>query len=500
MLSRVPGLPPPLEKAAPDSYADSSFVDAISITAMPQGFTSPNMPFFDGTIDPFDHMSQYKQKMMTVTAVGQVKEACMCKGFGPTLTRPALRWFVSLPNRLISTFAELGAGETIGEYNTRFNNEKVAVRECDVSKVVEAFRRGLHHDSDLYKQLTMHPCHSFELVQEKAAAAAIRLEEDILARVSLPNAPSVFNTSAVEKSGRKQSASKRDESYRPYGRGVNRIKENKQLPTLAEEIKRLYEQGELSHLLPCGGKQHDKVGSVKPATPPTYTKIINVITGGSDLRGLTYSAAKRLATETKGDRPANSCRISHSDLPSVAFNEEDICDEREHHDVLIITMSMANCTVRKVLVDTGSLVNLIMLKTIENMGFSEKDLQKKTIPLVGFSEETANSLGEIVIPTYVGRVNKHIRYLQLQKQPVQDKYIEPPSEKLDQINLDKLHPERTVLIGAGCTGDLRQQLIEFLQAKKDCFAWSHDDMVGIDPSIITYKFSVDPKCKPIQQR
>ncbi|XP_074267479.1 uncharacterized protein LOC141590844 [Silene latifolia] len=46
-----------------------------------------------------------------------------------------------------------------------------------------------------------------------------------------------------------------------------------------------------------------------------------------------------------------------------------------------------------------------MLKTIENIGSSEKGLQKKTIPLVGFSEETANSFGEIVIPTYAGGIN-----------------------------------------------------------------------------------------------
>ncbi|XP_074317458.1 uncharacterized protein LOC141653552 [Silene latifolia] len=190
MLSRVPGLPPPLEKAAPDSYAYSPFVDTISVVAMPKGFTNPNMPLFDSTIDPFDHISQYKQKMMTVTAVGHVKEACMCKGFGSTLPGPAFRWLVSLPNSSISTFADLvnaftqqfassrkpqkhtgdlyrivqGANETIEEYNTRFNNNKVAVRECDVSTTVEAFRRGLHQESDLYKQLTMHPCYSFEVV------------------------------------------------------------------------------------------------------------------------------------------------------------------------------------------------------------------------------------------------------------------------------------------------------------------------------------------------
>ncbi|XP_074265927.1 uncharacterized protein LOC141588380 [Silene latifolia] len=147
--------------------------------------------------------------------------------------------------------------------------------------------------------------------------------------------------------------------------------------TLCMEVIRLYEQGELSDLLPRGGKQQDK----------------------------------RHATETKGERSETSCRASHSDLPVVAFDEEDVHDNQEHHDALIITLSMANWTVRKVLVDTGSSINLIMLKTIEIMGFSEKDLKKKTIPLVGFSGETANLLWEIVIPTYVGGINKQVRYL-----------------------------------------------------------------------------------------
>ncbi|XP_074288062.1 uncharacterized protein LOC141613221 [Silene latifolia] len=34
----------------------------------------------------------------------------------------------------------------------------------------------------------------------------------------------------------------------------------------------------------------------------------------------------------------------------------------------------------------------------------------------------------------------------------------------------------------------------------DCFAWSHNDMIRIDPSVITNKLSVDLGCKPIQQR
>ncbi|XP_074288376.1 uncharacterized protein LOC141613538 [Silene latifolia] len=156
-------------------------------------------------------------------------------------------------------------------------------------------------------------------------------------------------------------------------------------------------------------------------------------------------------------------------LPAVTFNKVDIHDSQEHHDALIITLSMINCTVKKVLVDTRSSVNLVMLETIRNMGFNEEDLQKKTIPLVGFSRETSHLLGGIIIPTYARGVNK-------QKQCVYADYVEPPTEELDKVGLDKLHLERTVLVEAECAGNIRQQIVDFLKTYMDCFDWSHDDM------------------------
>ncbi|XP_074315142.1 uncharacterized protein LOC141651323 [Silene latifolia] len=45
------------------------------------------------------------------------------------------------------------------------------------------------------------------------------------------------------------------------------------------------------------------------------------------------------------------------------------------------------------------------------MGFDKENLIKKSVPLVGFSGETAHSVGEITIPTYIERVNKLVRYL-----------------------------------------------------------------------------------------
>ncbi|XP_074300827.1 uncharacterized protein LOC141632151 [Silene latifolia] len=237
---------------------------------------------------------------------------------------------------------------------------------------------------------------------------------------------------------------------------------------LRKEVKQLYSARCLDHLLPKGAKSGKE---------------------GSEICGLIYSAAKRHVTETKGDKPEFSLRVSRQDLPAISFDKADVPDEAEHHhDALIITFSIGNCLVKKILVDTGSSVNLIMLETLKNMEFSEKDLVHKAIPLAGFSGETKQSLGEIVIPTFAGGMNK------------QRVYITSPQEELDEVNLDPQFPARIVLVGADYVGNIREQLIEFLRTNMDCFAWSHSDMIGIDPSVITHWLNVDPNFPPVQQK
>ncbi|XP_074299585.1 uncharacterized protein LOC141630717 [Silene latifolia] len=248
---------------------------------------------------------------------------------------------------------------------------------------------------------------------------------------------------------------------------------------------------------------------------------------GFKICGLTYSAVKRHVAETKGDKLESSCRISRSDLPVVAFDETDIQDEGEqHHDALIITLSIGNCLVRKILVDTGSSVNFIMLRTLKNMGFSKKELLRKAVPVVGFSGETKHSLGEIIILTFAGGVNKQgaQEYLETKKRletatrmlsnPQQahqhSNYrdcasrgitLSPHRQNLTKyIHMDAENPEQTVLIGADCTCSIRQQLLDFLRTNMDCFAESHDDMVGIDPGVITHRMNVDTSYEPVQQK
>ena len=72
-------------------------------------------------------------------------------------------------------------------------------------------------------------------------------------------------------------------------------------------------------------------------------------------------------------------------------------------------------------------------------------------------------------------------------------------EELESIEVDDQHPESTVQIGSQLPGSLQDQLIGFLKEHKDVFAWSHEDMPGIDPSIIVHRLNVDPTHKPVIQ-
>ena len=67
----------------------------------------PSIKAYDGTTDPDDHVAQYKKRMLAVAFPKESRDATMCKGFGSTLTRPALQWYINLPSRSIASFAIL---------------------------------------------------------------------------------------------------------------------------------------------------------------------------------------------------------------------------------------------------------------------------------------------------------------------------------------------------------------------------------------------------------
>ena len=46
----------------------------------------------------------------------------------------------------------------------------------------------------------------------------------------------------------------------------------------------------------------------------------------------------------------------------------------------------------------------------------------------------------------------------------------------------------------------KQDLVQFLRKSTNIFAWSHEDMLRIDLSVITHRLNVHPSSKPVHQK
>ena len=78
--------------------------------------------------------------------------------------------------------------------------------------------------------------------------------------------------------------------------------------------------------------------------------------------------------------------------------------------------------------------------------------------------------------------------------------ITEPVEELEEVTLDESRPERTTRMGTLASQPIRQALAAFLKMNQDVFAWSHEDMPEIDPSIIVHRLNVNPASSPIRQK
>ncbi|KAF2615296.1 hypothetical protein F2Q70_00011555 [Brassica cretica] len=194
MVERLPGVALPIGKSNPHSYTDTPFTEEITLIEMPRKFSFPSIKVYDVTSDPDDHIAQYRQRMLTVALPKELSEATICKRFSSTLIGPAWQWYINLPSWSISSFATLSDKfveqfassrdlektsdgfyeilqhrvEPLQGYIARFNQEKVAIPECNISTAISAFKRGFLLDGDLYKELTKYQCKTMEDVLSRA--------------------------------------------------------------------------------------------------------------------------------------------------------------------------------------------------------------------------------------------------------------------------------------------------------------------------------------------
>ncbi|XP_018463664.1 uncharacterized protein LOC108834839 [Raphanus sativus] len=207
IVERLPEVAPPIRRSNPGSYSDTPFVEEIASVEMPRKFSFPNIKMYEGTRDPDNHVAQYMKHMLAVAIPRDAREATMWKGFGSTLTGPALQCYINLPTKSIRSFAALSdkfveqfassrnleknsddlyevlqhRNEPLRSYIACFNQENVAIPECNADTAFSAFKRGLLPKGDLYKDLTKYKCMTMEDVLSRAWAQ-VRWEEDVASR------------------------------------------------------------------------------------------------------------------------------------------------------------------------------------------------------------------------------------------------------------------------------------------------------------------------------
>ena len=77
-------------------------------------------------------------------------------------------------------------------------------------------------------------------------------------------------------------------------------------------------------------------------------------------------------------------------------------------------------------------------------------------------------------------------------------YEAPIVEDLEMVSLDRLAPEKQVQVGTELFPKEKVHLIFVLKRNQDVFAWSHKDMLGIDPKFVCHWIPTDPMIKPMQ--
>ncbi|KAF3579349.1 hypothetical protein DY000_02031035 [Brassica cretica] len=154
------------------------------------------------------------------------------------------------------------------------------------------------------------------------------------------------------------------------------------------EVNELLKKGHLREFLSENAKSHlskeamGKPIEAAPVSPPRQDRVIHVISGGSEISdeiSFTAKAQERVLTP--------------------------------HHHALVISLTVANCLVKRILVDNGSSDNIIFHAAYKDLGVEESALTRRITPLIGSSGEVKQTVGEVTLPVYAEGINMSTKFL-----------------------------------------------------------------------------------------
>ena len=83
---------------------------------------------------------------------------------------------------------------------------------------------------------------------------------------------------------------------------------------------------------------------------------------------------------------------------------------------------------------------------------------------------------------------------------MEERKVTPISSSTKLVGFETLDQPRELKIGTSLSPDKRSRLIDLLRSYLDVFAWSYEDMSGLDPSIAQHHLPILPHARPIKQK
>ncbi|XP_013613572.1 PREDICTED: uncharacterized protein LOC106319734 [Brassica oleracea var. oleracea] len=149
-----------------------------------------------------------------------------------------------------------------------------------------------------------------------------------------------------------------------------------------------------------------------PVSPPRQDRVIHVISGSSEISGVSHAPAKKSTWNAKNgleETKPKRVLLGTDEISFTAKEQEKVLTP--HHDALVISLTVVNCLVKRILVGNGSSSNFIFQAEYKDLGLEEDALTRRITPLIGFSGEVKQTAGEITLPVYAERVNMSIKFL-----------------------------------------------------------------------------------------
>ncbi|XP_017416451.2 uncharacterized protein LOC108327238 [Vigna angularis] len=80
------------------------------------------------------------------------------------------------------------------------------------------------------------------------------------------------------------------------------------------------------------------------------------------------------------------------------------------------------------------------------------------------------------------------------------KEMKPHQEDVEVLNLGNEDEVKEVKIGTAMKAEVKEKLRVLLREFRDVFAWSYNDMPGLDTDIVQHKLPLKPECPPVKQK